>query len=62
LLRLRVTANGSIDFEGTVADGNVEGPIDFDGTEDGMDDSVLASDSMDEGKFDGLLDSDSTAN
>ena len=31
-------------------------------TEDGIDDGVLASDSMDEDKFEGLLDSDSTAN
>jgi hypothetical protein len=38
----------------------VEGSIDFDGTEDGMDDGVLALDSMDEVKFDGSLDSDSS--
>ena len=31
-------------------------------TEDGIDNGVLAWDSMDEDKFEGLLDSDSTAN
>jgi hypothetical protein len=50
----------TLDFEGTVADGNVEGSIDFDGTEDGMDDGVLASDSMEEVKFDGSLNLDSS--
>ncbi len=28
--------DGSLDVEDTVADGNVEGSFDFDGTEDGM--------------------------
>jgi hypothetical protein len=36
--------------------------IDFDGTEDDMDDGVFALDSMDKEKFNGWLDSDSIAN